>query len=102
VVAAAAIHPGTLASDADDSAHRALDRVGAELYLAIADRDQWCTPEQVAQMQEALLAQGVVHEIEWHPDALHGFGVPGGAAYDEPAAERVWQKVGELFARALA
>lgn len=99
--AAAAIHPGNLASDGDDSAHRHLDRVAAEIYLAIADEDQWCTPEQVSRMEKALALQGVTHEIEWHRGALHGFGVRGSGTYDKQASERVWERVQALFARTL-
>jgi carboxymethylenebutenolidase len=101
ILAAAAIHPGNLVSDRDDSAHRRLDRVAAELYLGIADQDQWCTPDQVSRMEKALIVQGVTHEIEWHPGALHGFGVAGGETYHEQASERIWEKIGALFARTL-
>ncbi len=101
IQAAAAIHPGNLSSDGEDSPHRHLDRVGAELYVAIADQDQWCTPEQVSRMEKALVEQAVTHEIEWHPGALHGFGVPGSDAYDKQASERVWERLQALFARTL-
>jgi carboxymethylenebutenolidase len=101
IQAAAAIHPGNLASDAENSAHRRLDSIAGELYLAIADNDQWCTPEQVSLMRDALVKQGVVHEFELHQGAAHGFGVPGGESYHEAASERVWQKIDELFARKL-
>jgi carboxymethylenebutenolidase len=101
VGAAAGIHPGNLASDGDDSPHRHLDHVAAELYLAIADEDPWCTPEQVALLEKSLIEHRVTHQIEWHRGALHGFGVTGGDAYNEQAAERVWERVQALFARAL-
>jgi len=101
VCAAAAIHPGNLVSEAANSTHRHVDRIAAELYLAIADRDEWCTPDQVSSLQAALSEQGVRHEVEWHPGALHGFGVPGGDSYHEEAAERVWKQIEALFARAL-
>jgi carboxymethylenebutenolidase len=99
--AAAGIHPGNLVNDADESPHRHLDRVAAELYLAIADNDQWCSPEQVAMMEKALVEQGLTHQIEWHPGALHGFGVGGGKTYHEQASELVWDRVETLFARKL-
>ena len=101
IVAAAAIHPGNLASDGDDSPHRHVDRVAAELYLAIADQDQWCTPEQVSLMEKALVERGVTFETEWHRGALHGFGVPGGDSYHEQASERVWERLQALFSRTL-
>jgi carboxymethylenebutenolidase len=99
--AAASIHPGNLVSDGEDSPHQHLDHVAAELYLAIADQDQWCTPDQVSRMEKALAAQGVAHQVEWHRGALHGFGVPGGETYHEKAAELVRERVTALFARAL-
>ncbi len=99
--AAAGIHPGNLASDADESPHRHLDRVAAELYLAIADKDEWCSPEQVSLMEKALVEQGLTHQIEWHPGALHGFGVGDGKNYHEQASELVWDRVETLFARRL-
>jgi carboxymethylenebutenolidase len=98
---AAAIHPGNLVSEDDTSTHRHLDRVAAELYLGIADEDQWCTPEQVTRMEKALVEQDVAHEIQFHPGALHGFGVTGGETYNEQAAERVWDRVQALFERTL-
>jgi carboxymethylenebutenolidase len=100
IAAAAAIHPG-LEKDADDSAHRDLDRVSAELYLAIADQDPWCSPEQVSEMEKVLVDAGVPHEIEFHPGAPHGFGVPGSGRYDERAAERAWKRVEALFSKTL-
>ncbi|MCP4905358.1 MAG: dienelactone hydrolase family protein [bacterium] len=100
VAAAAAIHPGLTGVGAE-AAHLELDRVAAEFYFAIADRDQWCSPEHLNLMEKALERRGTRHEIEHHPGALHGFGVPGGDTYHEQAAERVWEKVDALFARRL-
>jgi carboxymethylenebutenolidase len=99
--AAASIHPGNLATDSDDSPHLHVDRIAAELYLAIADQDQWCPPEQVSQIEKALVEQAVKHEIEWHAGALHGFGLPGSDTYDKQASERTWERVLALFARTL-
>jgi carboxymethylenebutenolidase len=101
IQAAAGIHPGNLANKSDESAHLRLDRVAAELYLAIADNDEWCSPEQVSLMEKALVEQGVRHQIEWHPGALHGFGIGGGKNYHEEASELVWNRVEALFARRL-
>ncbi len=102
VAAAAAIHPGlTGVGVGEGTAERQVDRVSAELYFAIADRDKWCTPDDLALMEKALVEASVDHEIEHHPGAFHGFGVTGGETYHEQAAERVWEKVGALFARAL-
>ena len=101
IQAAAGIHPGNLANDSDESPHLRLDGVAAELYLAIADNDEWCSPEQVATMEKALVEGGVSHQIEWHPGALHGFGIGGSKNYHEQASELVWDRVEALFARRL-
>jgi carboxymethylenebutenolidase len=101
IQAAVAVHPGNLANDADNSAHRHVDRIVAELYLGIADNDQWCTPEQVTKTEEALAKHGVGYQLELHRGAMHGFGVPGGESYNETASELVWQRVESLFARKL-
>jgi len=99
--AAASVHPGNLATDEEGSPHRNVDRVRAELYFAIADRDQWCPPEQVSQIERALADHAVRHEIEWHHGSLHGFSLPDGDSYDETAAERVWERTLALFHRTL-
>lgn len=99
--AAGAVHPGMLTNDGDTSPHKNLDQVGAELYLGIADKDDYCTPEQVSLMEDALKARGIVHEIEWHRGASHGFAVLGNEVYHKDAAERVWERLNALFARRL-
>ena len=99
--AAASIHPGNLATDEEGSPHRNVDQMRAELYFAIADQDEWCPPEQVDQLEQALTICSVRHQIEWHPGALHGFCLPDFDDYDQDAAERVWEQTLTLFNRAL-
>ncbi len=101
ILAAGAIHPGNLSSDGEDSPHRHLDHFAAELYVAVADKDEWCSAEQVSVMEKALALHGITHEVEWHRGALHGFGVPGSDAYHREASERVWERIQSLFARTL-
>jgi len=102
VACGASIHPGGLATDAPGSPHRHLDRISAELYFGIADNDAMATPEQMSELEAALKAAGVAYQLEWHPDALHGFMMPSRAElYHEKAAETVWQRMEALFARCL-
>ncbi len=100
VVAGASIHPGSMVTDSPESPHRHLDKISAELYFGIADKDALATPEQMAQLEEALGEQEVVYELEWHPGALHGFMMSDRPdMYHEKAAETVWQRIESLFAR---
>lgn len=102
IAAGASIHPGGLATDAPNSPHRHLDRVSAELYFGIADKDAMATPEQMTELDKALSAADVVYELEWHPGALHGYMMPSRAElYNEPAAETVWKRMESLFERNL-
>lgn len=102
VAAGASIHPGSLVTDAPESPHRHLDRVGAELYFAIADNDQMATPEQMAKLVAELGARHAAFQLEWHPGALHGFMMPSRAdLYNRDAAEKVWSRMQELFDRVL-
>lgn len=102
VACGASIHPGGLATDAPGSPHRQLDRVSAELYFGIADNDAMATPEQMAELEQALKAAGVTYQLEWHPGALHGYMMPSRSElYNEQAAEKVWGRMEDLFARCL-
>lgn len=102
VAAGASIHPGSLVTEAAESPHRHLDRVQAELYFGIADNDDHATPEQMADLEKALDAQGANYRLEWHPGALHGYMMPSRAElYNEAAAEKVWGRMKALFDRRL-
>lgn len=103
VAAGAAIHPGGLATPAPESPHRHLDRVSAEIYFGIADKDAMATPEQMAELEAALEAKGVTYQLEWHPGALHGYMMPSRAElYHRDAAEKTWGRIEALFARKVA
>ncbi|MDG2004482.1 MAG: dienelactone hydrolase family protein [Novosphingobium sp.] len=102
VAAGASIHPGSLVTDAPSSPHRHLDRVAAELYFGIADNDDMANPEQMAQLVAQLGARHIAFQLEWHPGALHGYMMPSRAdLHHHDAAEKVWGRMEELFARAL-
>ena len=96
------IHPGPLVVDRPDSPHRHLDHVRAELYFGVGDHNPSTTPEQMAALEKALQGERISYQLEWHPGAQHGFMMPSRtAAYNPPAAEKVWGRIASLFARAL-
>jgi carboxymethylenebutenolidase len=103
VAAGASIHPGGLSTPAPDSPHRHLDRVSAEIYFGIADKDAMATPEQMADLEAELKAHDVTYQLEWHPGALHGYMMPSRPElYHREAAEKVWGRMEALFARTVA
>jgi carboxymethylenebutenolidase len=101
VAAAASVHPGNLVTDGAGSPHRHVDQVRAELYFAIADRDDYATPEQMAEMEQELRAHHVHYELEWKLGALHGYMMPSRSEYNRAAAEETWDRIHTLFARTL-
>jgi carboxymethylenebutenolidase len=77
--------------------------VRAELYFGIADQDPSATPAQMEELEKALAAQRVTYQLEWHPGALHGYMMPSRpASYNAAAAEKVWGRMKDLFARTLS
>lgn len=104
VAAVASIHGAWLVDDAEDSPHRGLDRVRAEIYLAWADHDETAPPEDVPVMRQALDDAGVRYTLEFLdflPDAVHGFAPPHTPRYHRPASELHWERVHALFRRHL-
>ena len=98
VTAAASIHGAWLVRDTDDSPHRDLDRVRAEVHLA------WCADDPTAPasdreaMESALRDAGVTYTLAWHDDAVHGF-APAGPRYHRDASELHWERVHALLGR---
>lgn len=102
IAATASIYGARLITDQPDSAHRSLDRIRGELYLACAEIDRWAPKEQIDELGRILAASGVRHRIEWYPGAEHGFAFPQREGiYHKPSAERHWERILALFARNL-
>ena len=98
----AAIHGANLVTDREDSAHRMAPRIRCETYIACAEIDKWAPPETIAQLEAALQDAGTPHRIEWYPGAQHGFVFPHRTGvYDQPSAERHWERLFALFRRTL-
>jgi carboxymethylenebutenolidase len=98
VGAAASFHGGRLADEADpDSPALVADRVRATVYVAAAENDELCPPEQLDRLAKAYTEAGVAHTIETYPGA-HGFAVPDNVGrYDEALAERHWAALATLY-----
>ncbi|HXT15321.1 MAG TPA: dienelactone hydrolase family protein [Gemmatimonadaceae bacterium] len=87
VAAAAAYHPGGLATDAPDSPHTLAPNMRAQVYVGAAMEDQSFDAAQKERFDQALTDAGVAHTIETY-QARHGFVPPDTPAYDAAAAAR--------------
>lgn len=98
----ASIYGANLVTDKPDSPHRLVSQLACESYFACAEMDRWASPEQVAAIEAGLKGSAAPHRVEWYPGAHHGFAFPQRAGiYDQPSAERHWERLFGLFDRTL-
>lgn len=90
-----------IVTEHDDSPHLLAPQIEGEMYYAFAERDHWVPDNVIPDLTAALDAAGVPHEIETFPDTDHGFAFPQRDIYHEAAAEIVWGKMFDLYARVL-
>jgi len=100
VAAAASIHGAWLVRDSDDSPHKHLDSVRAEVYFAWCDNDPTAPTSDIPIMEQALQDAGVTYAIDFFTDAVHGF-APAGPRYHREASEKHWERVHALLRRTL-
>jgi len=101
VAAVASIHGAWLVKDTEDSAHKGLDAVKAEVYFGWCDNDPTAPAEDVPVMRKALDDAGVNYTLDWLTDAVHGYAPPGSDRYDRDASELHWERVHSMFRRHL-
>jgi carboxymethylenebutenolidase len=101
VGAVASSHGGRLATDDPNSPHLLVDRVKAELYFGHADQDGSMPLEAIQKLEAALKAAGVTYRSELYQGAQHGYTVEGSAAFNAQAAQKHWERLFDLFGRAL-
>jgi carboxymethylenebutenolidase len=101
IAAVASFHGGGLATDAPTSPHLLLPRIQARLYFGHATEDRGMPEAAIERLDRALDAWGGQAESEVYEGARHGWTVPDSPVYDEPQAERAFQKLTELFAKTL-
>lgn len=102
VKAAASIHGVRLATDADDSPHRHLEAMNAELYVGCAEHDSHAPPEMVDEFEKAMVSADSNGRVEWYAGTEHGFAFSERPVYDRDASERHWERLHSLFRRNLA
>lgn len=99
VTAAASIHGVALAVAADDSPHRHLGSMNAEIYVACAETDSYAPPEMIEEFEAAMAEAGTAGQVEWFPGTEHGFAFAERPAYVEDASEQHWSRLFDLFDR---
>jgi len=95
--AAASFHGGGLYRDAPTSPHLVLPRVEARLYFGHAVQDRSMPQEAIEQLNRVLLAWGGKYESEVYDGAYHGWTTPDSPVYNQPQAERAFDKLVELM-----
>ena len=102
IAAVASFHGGGLFTDGPESPHAVLPKVKARLYFGHAIEDRSMPKEAIVKFEAALSAWPGVYESETYDGAHHGWTVPGSPVYNEPQAERAFQKLTELLAAKLS
>jgi carboxymethylenebutenolidase len=101
VRAMASLHGGFQVTDRPDSAHLLTRHIEGECYFGFAADDDLAPPAHQRIIREQLETHGVAHRIEVHPGTLHGFTFPERHCHHHEAAERVWERLFDLFRRRL-
>jgi carboxymethylenebutenolidase len=95
---AASIHGAWLVREGDDSPHRGLDDVQAEVYFAWCDNDPTAPVADMEVIEAGLRAAGVTYTIDFLTEAVHGF-APAGERYHRAASELHWERVHAMLRR---
>ncbi len=101
IAAAASFHGGGLFTDAPTSPHLVLARIKAQLYFGHAINDTSMPKEAIEKLDGALVAWGGKYESEVYEGAYHGWTTSDAPVYNQPQADRAFEKLTELFARTL-
>jgi carboxymethylenebutenolidase len=97
IAVVAGFHGGRLCTDDPASPHTILPRIKARLYFGHATDDHSMPKEAIEKFEQALRAWGGKFASETYQGARHGFTQPDMPAYNEPAAERAFETMIELF-----
>jgi carboxymethylenebutenolidase len=102
IAAAATFHAGGLATEAPNSPHLVLSMpIPARLYFGHAVDDKSMPAGAIEKLNAALKAWGGQYESEVYEGAYHSWTVPTSPVYNQPQAERAFEKLTGLFAQTL-
>lgn len=101
VAAVASFHGGGLYTEEPTSPHLVLSRIKARLYFGHATNDRSMPQEAIEKFNSALAAWGGKYESEVYEGAFHGWTTSDTPIYNQPQAERAFEKLSQLFASTL-
>jgi carboxymethylenebutenolidase len=101
VAAAASFHGGGLFTDDPSSPHLALPNIKARLYFAHAVKDRSMPEDAITHFEQALARWGGKFESETYEGAYHSWTATDSPVYNQPQAERAFNKLVELFKQTL-
>lgn len=99
--AVASFHGGALVTHRKDSPHALVAQTQAEYLVAIAENDDERDPKDRRRLVEAFAAAGRPAEVEVYAGTQHGWCAPDGRSFDPDQAQRAWDRMLALFARAI-
>jgi carboxymethylenebutenolidase len=90
---AASFHGGRLCTGDPASPHLLLPQIKARLYFGHAVDDKSMPQDAIKKFNQALKSWGGNYESEVYAGAHHGWTVPDSPSYNEPQAERAFEKL---------
>lgn len=101
VRAAVSLYGTELVDGLEDSPHRLIPQVSAEVVLLFAERDGWVPEENPPLLERLLTEHGVPHHVEVLPGTEHGFLFTDSPAHHPAAAAAAWARLLDTFERRL-
>ncbi|MHB8383089.1 MAG: dienelactone hydrolase family protein [Candidatus Binataceae bacterium] len=101
IATVASFHGGGLHNETPASPHHVLSRVKARLYFGHAIQDHSMPEEAIKKLDRALAAWGGKSQSEVYDGAYHGWTTPDAPVYNQPQAERAFEKLSTLFSETL-
>ncbi len=102
IAAAASFHGGRLFIDGPASPHLVLPRITARLYFGHAVQDRSMPQDAIEKLNQALQDWGGRSESEVYEGAYHSWTTSDSPVYNQPQAERAFEKLTALFAETLS
>jgi carboxymethylenebutenolidase len=96
--AGAAFHPSFCVTEEPGSPHLKVRAIEGDIYVGFGEADEVSTLAENGPLLDELSRLGERALVEMHPDAGHGFMMPGGRHYDAAAAARSWASAEAIFA----
>ncbi len=100
--AGASLYGVDIVTDESDSPHLLADRMKGELYMGFAEVDHLVPDDVIPDIKGALEKHKLTYQCKVFPGTRHGFCFEERAVYNRAAAEEVWGRSFDLFARRLS